>query len=84
VRKKTSESFKLSIKSYIEASGESVQGYWSEAARNLTGHLTGRIAGGRFEGEISAPAFQSNLCNAHKELAFLSNSSIGVVVEHSG
>jgi hypothetical protein len=25
-----SESFKLNIKSYVEASGESVQGYWSE------------------------------------------------------
>jgi len=52
-----SESFKLNIKSYVEATGESVQGYWSEAARDLTGHLTGRIAEGRFEGEISAPAF---------------------------
>jgi len=27
---------------------------------------------------------QSNLCNAHKGLAFLSHSSIGVVIEHSG
>jgi hypothetical protein len=52
-----SESFKLNIKSYAEASGESVQGYWSEAARDLSGHLTGRIQEGRFEGEISAPAF---------------------------
>jgi hypothetical protein len=52
-----SESFKLNIKSYVEASGESVQGYWSEAARDLTGRLKGRIAEGRFEGEISATAF---------------------------
>ena len=52
-----SESFKLNIKSHVEASGESVQGYWSEAARDLTGHLTGRIAESRFEGEISAAAF---------------------------
>jgi hypothetical protein len=51
-----SESFKLDIKSYVEASGDSIQGYWSEAARDLTGHLTGRIAEGRFEGEISSPA----------------------------
>ena len=54
-----SESFKLDIKSYLEASGELVQGYWSEAARDLTGHLTGRIAAGRFEGEINAPAFNA-------------------------
>ena len=52
-----SESFKLDIKSYVEASGDSIRGYWNETARDLTGHLTGRIAEGRFEGEISAPAF---------------------------
>ena len=52
-----SESFKLDIHSYVEASGESVQGYFKEAARDVSGHLTGRIAEGRFEGEISAPAF---------------------------
>jgi hypothetical protein len=65
-----SESFKLDIKSYVEASGESVQGYWSEAARDLTGHLTGRIAGGRFEGEISAPAFSAEISlnsNGHSQ-----------------
>ena len=52
-----SESFKLDIKSYVEASGDSIQGYWSETARDLNGHLTGRVAEGRFDGEISAPAF---------------------------
>jgi len=52
-----SESFKLNIKSYAEASGDAVQGYWSEAARDVTGQLTGRIAPGRFVGEIIAPAF---------------------------
>ena len=52
-----SESFKLNIKSYVETSGELVQGYWSEAARDVTGLLTGHIAEGRFEGEISAPGF---------------------------
>ena len=52
-----SESFKLDIKSYVEASGESVQGHWSEAARDVSGQLTGRVAPGRFVGEIIAPAF---------------------------
>jgi hypothetical protein len=52
-----SESFKLDIHSYAEASGESVQGYWQETGRDLTGHMTGRISEGRFEGEIVAPAF---------------------------
>jgi hypothetical protein len=52
-----SESFKLDIQSYVEASGDSVQGYWKEAARDVSGHVTGRISGGGFEGEFSAPTF---------------------------
>jgi hypothetical protein len=65
-----SESFKLDIKSYVEASGDSIQGYWSETARDLNGHLTGRIAEGRFEGEISAPAFTAAIsltANGHSQ-----------------
>jgi hypothetical protein len=54
-----SESFKLDIHSYAEASGESVQGYWRETGRDLSGHMTGRIAEGRFEGEIVAPTFSA-------------------------
>jgi hypothetical protein len=52
-----SESFKLNIHSYVEATGESVQGYWNEASRDVSGHVSGRILGGRFEGEFSATAF---------------------------
>ena len=52
-----SESFKLDIQSYVEAAGESIQGYWKEAARDVSGHVTGRILGGSFEGEFSAPTF---------------------------
>jgi hypothetical protein len=52
-----SESYKLNITSYVEASGESVQGYWKEASRDVSGHVTGRISGGRFEGEFSATTF---------------------------
>jgi hypothetical protein len=54
-----SESFKLNIQSYVETAGESVQGYWKEAARDVSGHVSGRILGGRFEGEFSAPAFSA-------------------------
>ena len=54
-----SESFKLNITSYVEVSGESVQGYWNEASRDVSGHLTGHISGGHFEGEFSAPAFSA-------------------------
>ena len=51
-----SESFKLNIPGYVEASGESVQGYRKEAARDVSGEVTGRSPGGRF-GEFSAPTF---------------------------
>ena len=56
-----SESFKLDIHSYAEASGESVQGYWKEASRDVSGQLTGRISAGRFEGEFTAPAFTATI-----------------------
>ena len=52
-----SESFKFDISSYVEASGESVQGYWRESSRDVSGHITGRIADGRFQGEIVATTF---------------------------
>jgi hypothetical protein len=54
-----SESFKLDIKTHAEASGESVQGYWNEASRNVSGLLTGRIGENKFEGRIEAPSFNA-------------------------
>ena len=54
-----SASFKLDITSYAEASGEQVQGTWREAARDVSGSLTGRIAENRFEGEISSITFSA-------------------------
>jgi hypothetical protein len=56
-----SESFKLNIHSYVESSGESVQGYWKEATRDVSGQLTGRVSEGRFEGELSAPSFSATI-----------------------
>jgi hypothetical protein len=56
-----SESFKLNIASYAEALGDSVQGYWKEASRDVSGHLSGRISNGHFEGEFSATAFSAGI-----------------------
>lgn len=56
-----SESFKLDIHSYVEASGESVQGYWRESSRDVSGHITGSIAEGRFQGEFVAPTFSARI-----------------------
>ena len=54
-----SESFKFDIRSHVEASGESAQGYWTETSRNASGNLTGRIAENQFEGQISSPTFSA-------------------------
>jgi hypothetical protein len=52
-----SESFKFDITSYVEASGESVQGTWREVTRDVSGSLTGRIAENLFSGQISSITF---------------------------
>jgi hypothetical protein len=54
-----SESFKLDIQSYAEASGGSLQGYWRETNRDVTGQMAGRISEGQFVGEITATAFSA-------------------------
>jgi hypothetical protein len=54
-----SESFKFDIRSHVEGSGESAQGYWTEVSRNVSGSLTGRIAENKFEGQISSPTFSA-------------------------
>jgi hypothetical protein len=55
------ESFKLDIHSYAEASGESVQGYWREASREVSGHMAGHISEGQFVGESSSPTFSATI-----------------------
>jgi hypothetical protein len=44
-----------------ESFGESVQGYWKEAARDVSGQVSGHFSAGRFEGEFNAPAFSAAL-----------------------
>ena len=56
-----SESFKFNIHTYAEASGESVQGHWTESTRDVSGHVSGHISDGRFEGEFSAAAFNASI-----------------------
>ena len=53
---RASESFKLNIPGYVEASGKSVQGIPEGSGADVSGEVTGRSPGGRF-GEFSAPTF---------------------------
>ena len=56
-----SPSYKMDIRSHVEARGEQVEGEWSEATRNVAGLLSGRIVGGRFEGAIQGPSFTAGV-----------------------
>lgn len=54
-----SESYRIDITSYVEATGSSVQGYWREATRNVSGQMSGSIEGGRFNGDVVGPGFSA-------------------------
>ncbi len=56
-----SQSYRIDITSFVQASGESVQGDWREATRDISGHLTGQIADGRFEGAVVGPGFSARV-----------------------
>ena len=56
-----SDSYRIQIHSFVVADGRAVEGHWEEATRQVTGHLAGTIAGGRFEGAVSGAAFTANL-----------------------
>jgi hypothetical protein len=43
-----SDSYRVDIHSYVVADGHSVQGYWQETTRNVSGHLTGQVGDGQF------------------------------------
>jgi hypothetical protein len=56
-----SASYRVDIQSYVEASGRTVQGTWSEQTRGVSGHLTGRIEGGLLEGAVYGPNFTAGV-----------------------
>jgi len=56
-----SDSYRVDIRSFIVADGQSVQGHWEESVRQATGHLEGQIVGGQLEGRISGPGFEAGM-----------------------
>ncbi len=56
-----SDSYRIQIHSFVVADGQSVEGHWDEATRQVTGHLAGTIADGHFEGALSGAAFTAGL-----------------------
>ena len=56
-----SDSFRLNIQSSATAEGGQLQGQWQETTRNVQGALTGQIASGDFEGQVSGPGFTAQI-----------------------
>ena len=56
-----SDSYRVDVRSFIVADGQSVQGHWEESVRQASGHLDGQIVEGRFEGKISGPGFEAGM-----------------------
>jgi hypothetical protein len=56
-----SDSYRVDVRSFIVAEGQSVQGHWEETVQQATGHLDGQIVGGRLEGRISGTGFEAGL-----------------------
>jgi hypothetical protein len=56
-----SDAYRINISSYLVAEEDGVQGHWEESTRNVSGHLTGRIADGQFEGVVEGPGFTADV-----------------------
>ena len=52
-----SDSYRIEITGYVQASGSEVQGSWKEHAQNASGQLTGQIQDDRFDGSVIGPGF---------------------------
>jgi hypothetical protein len=52
-----SDSYRFDIRSFLSGDVEGVEGHWEELTRNVTGHLSGRIADGQFDGTIVGSGF---------------------------
>ncbi len=56
-----SASFRLDVRSSVEASGRDLHGTWSEGAGGAAGQLTGKIGGGRFQGSVVGQGFTAEV-----------------------
>ena len=56
-----SDSYQFDINSYVVAEGHNVRGHWQETTRQVQGSLSGSIADGWFEGNMSGPNFTAEV-----------------------
>ncbi|MET0221792.1 MAG: hypothetical protein ABW213_14140, partial [Tardiphaga sp.] len=56
-----SDSYKFELKSDVKSAGGELSGSWAETTRGVTGSLEGRASGGKFNVNVSSPAFNARL-----------------------
>lgn len=56
-----SDSYKFELKSDVKSRGGELSGSWAETTRGVTGSLEGRASAGKFNVDVSSPAFSAKL-----------------------
>jgi len=56
-----SDSYKFELKSDVKAKGGELSGAWTETTRGVTGSLEGKASAGKFNVDVSSPAFNAKL-----------------------
>jgi hypothetical protein len=56
-----SDSYKFELKSDVKSKGGELSGSWAETTRGVTGSLEGRASAGKFNVDVSSPAFSAKL-----------------------
>jgi hypothetical protein len=56
-----SDSYRFEVSSSVQSQAGTLSGSWSEMTRNVTGQLSGRVAGGRIQAKVEAGGFAANL-----------------------
>ena len=56
-----SDSFSFDLASEVASRGSTLSGEWSEATRNATGIITGRVNGSQIQAQASSAGFSANL-----------------------
>jgi hypothetical protein len=56
-----SDSYKFELKSDVKSKGGDLSGSWAETTRGVTGSLEGKATAGKFNVDVSSPAFSAKL-----------------------
>jgi hypothetical protein len=54
-----SDSYRFDIRSFFVSDAQGVEGHWDELTRSVTGHVSGKIVDGQFDGTITGTGFSA-------------------------